>query len=393
MFARPKLPTLKKKVSETNPKPVLETHTNIQIISTVSTPAPAHFVRFSTKERVLFAKRLSFLIKAGVSVLESTTIIRNQTKQKSKQRIYDTVIADVSAGQFLSKSLDRYKKIFGDFTVNIIRVGEEAGALPENLIYLAEELGKKHALERKVKSALIYPVFITIATFGVTGMLVVYIFPKIMPIFVSLNVDLPWTTRALLAVSEFLSKWGFLTILGLLFAIVVFEIAKRTIRPLRYGVDWFVLRLPIAGEIARSYNCANFCRTLSLSLKSGINLSEALHITADVTNNVVYKKAYLDFAEHVKKGEKISTAMTKYQSLFSDILPHMILIGETTGSLSNTLSYLSDLHEAEVDESTKNLSNSIEPILLITMGILVGIIAVSIIAPIYEVTKYIGTAR
>jgi type IV pilus assembly protein PilC len=214
-----------------------------------------------------------------------------------------------------------------------------------------------------------------------------------MPIFVSLNVKLPWTTKALLALSEFLSKWGFLTILGIILAVVLFEVARRTLPSLRHGVDWLVLRLPIVGPIARSYNCANFCRTLALSIKSGITLSEALYITAEVTGNVIYKKAYVDFAEHVIKGEKISTTMAKYPAIFSDMLPHMILIGETTGSLSSTLSYLSDLHEAEVDESTKNLSNSIEPVLLITMGILVGIIAVSVIAPIYEVTKYIGTSR
>jgi type IV pilus assembly protein PilC len=124
-----------------------------------------------------------------------------------------------------------------------------------------------------------------------------------------------------------------------------------------------------------------------------MTLSEGLSVTAGVTDNTLFKEAYLDFAEHVFKGEKISTTMARYSDIFPDMLPHMILIGETTGSLSSTLSYLSDMHEAEVEESTKNLSNSIEPLLLIIMGILVGIIAVSVISPIYEVTKYIGTAR
>lgn len=378
----------KREMNETTDETVMLPH-----VATIAAPAPTLFVHFSTKERVLFAKRLSFLVKAGVSLLESLTIIRNQTKSKRKQRIFDTILVDISAGKFLSKSLERYKQLFGEFTVNIIQVGETAGVLPENLIYLSEELSKKRALERKVQSALVYPIFITIATFGVTGMLVVFIFPKIMPIFVSLNVKLPWTTKALLAVSEFLSVWGIYTIFGIIALVILFEVARRTIRPLRYGIDWLLLRLPIAGEIARSYNCANFCRTLALCIKSGISLSESLYITADVTKNVLYKKAYIDFAEHVTKGERISTAMIKYPQIFSDMLPHMILIGETTGSLSNTLTYLSELHEAEVDEHTKNLSNSIEPLLLIVMGILVGIIAVSVISPIYEVTKHIGTAR
>lgn len=389
MFAKLKSLTVKKNLLANKDSAAKAKHEPM-ITSSTSISAPSHFVHFSTKERVLFAKRLSFLVKAGVSILESITIIRNQTKSKAKQRIFDTIIEDIAAGQFLSKSLERYKQLFGEFTVNIIRVGETAGVLPENLTYLAEELGKKHALQRKVQSALIYPIFITIATLGVTGMLVVFIFPKIMPIFISLNVKLPWTTRALLSVSEFLSHWGFLTILGVILVIILFEVVRRTMSNVHYATDWLILKLPIAGEIARSYNCANFCRTLALSIKSGITLSEGLHISAEVTNNLLYKKAYLDFAAHVIKGEKISSTMAKYSSIFPDMLPHMILIGETTGSLSNTLTYLSDLHEAEVDEGTKNLSNSIEPILLITMGILVGVIAVSVISPIYEVTKYLG---
>ncbi len=364
-----------------------------EVVSSVSEPAPAHFVRFSIKEQVLFAKRLAFLSKAGVSILESVIIIRNQTKNKRKRRILDTVVADVAAGQSLSRSLEQYKQLFGEFTVNIIRIGETAGVLPENLMYLAEELSKKQALQRKVQGALIYPIFITIATFGVTGMLIIFIFPKIMPIFVSLNVTLPWTTRVLLSVSEFLSAYGFIALLGLILAVASFEICRRTIDRLHYAMDWLLLRLPIAGGIARSYNCANFCRTVALNIKSGVSLSESLFITAEVTKNSLYHEAYLDFAAHVMKGEKISTTMTKYKYIFPDMLPHMILIGETTGSLSNTLSYLSDLYEAEVEESTRNLSNSIEPILLMTMGIMVGVIAISVIAPIYEVTKSIGNAR
>lgn len=363
------------------------------IETTRAAPASATFVRFSVHEQVLFAKRLSFLVKAGVSLLEGLTMIRNQTKSKRKQRIFDTIIADISAGQFLSKSLEKYSHLFGEFTINIIRVGENAGVLSENLIYLADELAKKQALQRKVKGALVYPLFITVATLGVTSLLVVFIFPKIMPIFISLNITLPLTTRMLLAVSVYLQEWGVLTLFGIIIALLSFIFIRKVFLPLRRATDWLLLKLPIAGTIARSYNAANFCRTLGLNIRAGVNLTESMYITAQVTKNTIYKNAYLDFAEHIMKGEKISTTMMKYGGIFPDMLPHMILIGETTGSLSNTLGYLSDLYEAEVDESTRNLSSSIEPILLMTMGILVGLIAVSVISPIYEVTKHLGNTR
>jgi type IV pilus assembly protein PilC len=353
------------------------------------TPASATFVRFSMSEQVLFAKRLSFLVKAGVSLHEGLVMIKNQTRSKRKQAIFQTLIDKVSAGQYLSSSLDTYRHLFGEFTINIIKVGEHTGALAENLRYLAEELEKRHALRRKVLGALVYPLFITVATLGVTSMLVVFIFPKIMPIFTSLNVTLPFTTRALLAVSNYLSDWGLLTLLGLILAFFLYHALRRWWRAFRKVTDWVLINLPIAGSIARAYNAANFCRTLRLTVNAGIGLTEGLHITAQVTKNTLYKDAYEDIAQYVVRGETISSAMTKHTHIFPDILPQMILIGETTGSLSQTLGYLSDLYETEVDEGTKNLSNSIEPILLMTMGILVGLIAVSVITPIYDVTRHL----
>ena len=358
--------------------------------TTSFTPPSTLFLHFSIQEQVLFAKRLSFLIKAGVPILESMTMIHAQTKSKRKRNIFYAVIQDVSAGQFLSTSLAKYVHLFGEFTVNIIRIGENTGVLSENLIYLADELAKKKALKRKVHSALVYPLFITIATLGVTSLLVMFIFPKIMPIFITLNITLPLTTRVLLAVSVYLEKWGLLTLIGFIIGILLFIVTRKAFLPFCTMTDWLLLRLPIIGSIARSYNCANFCRTLGLNISAGVNVVEAMRITARVTKNTLYKNAYLDIAEHIEKGEKISTRMMRYPFIFPDMLPHMVLIGETTGSLSITLSYLSSLYETEVDEGTKNLSNSIEPILLMTMGILVGLIAVSVITPIYEVTKYLN---
>ncbi len=357
------------------------------------TIANTSFLRFSIKEQVLFAKRLSFLVKAGVSLVEGLTLIRNQTKSKRKQKVYDTITADVNAGQFLSHAMQPYRHLFGDYSINIIRVGEQAGVLSENLIYLADELAKRQTLQRKVRGALVYPIFITIATFGVTGLLTVYIFPKIMPIFSSLNIALPLSTRILLAVSTYLQHWGIHTIIGVIAFFVLFAVVRKTVHPVQVATDWFLLRLPLVGTMMRAYNAANFCRTLGLTVYAGVHLTEAVYITADVTKNTIYKNAYRKLAEGVMRGERISSNLAQYKSIFPDILPHMILVGETTGSLSSTLGYLSELYETELDEQTKNLSNSLEPILLMTMGVLVGIIAISVITPIYEVTKSIDKMK
>jgi type II secretory pathway component PulF len=347
------------------------------------------FVRFSIKEQTLFAKRLSFLVKAGVPLIECLHLIRKQTKSKAKIRVYDGVIKDIANGQFLATSLGKYRKLFGDFTINLIRVGETSGILSQNLNYLADELTKKHALRRKVIGALIYPIFISIATLGVTGMLTVFIFPKIMPIFISLHVDLPLTTRILLWVSQYLQVWGILTIVLSLFALGVLWFVRSRVSRVRYWGDALLLHLPLAGSIARSYNYANFSRTLGLLLKSGIQVGEALTIVADTTPNLVYKAAYLRVVQGVTKGEQISRGLEREKKLFPDMLSHMVSIGESTGHLIATLVYLSEMYEGEVEEHTKSLSSSIEPILMIVMGLLVGLIAVSVITPIYDITQHL----
>ncbi len=350
----------------------------------------ATFIRFSIKEQTLFAKRMSFLVKAGVPLVECLHLIRTQTKSKSKSRVYDAVIHDVSNGQYLSTSLGKYKRLFGEFAINLIRVGENSGILSQNLAYLADELEKKHQLQRKVIGTLVYPIFISIATLGVTGVLTAYIFPKLMPIFTSLHVELPLTTRALIAVSSYLREWGIVTILGLIICVAALLFVRGRFERVRMGGDRVLLRLPLAGTITRAYNLTNFCRTLGLLLRSGITLTDGLAIVAETTKNRVYRKACLELAAEAIHGEPTSRGLIKRNDLYPDILGHMVAIGEKTGNLSPTLTYLAELYESEVEGLTKSLSSSIEPVLMIVMGLLVGLIAVSVITPIYSITQHLS---
>ncbi len=354
-----------------------------------TTPSTGRFVRFSTKERTLFAKRLSFLIKAGVPLVEALYLIRKQTTSAARARIYDAVIADVSEGQYLATSLAKFKQHFGEFSVNLIRVGESSGVLSQNLAYLADELQKHHDLQRKIRGALVYPVFITVVTLLVTSMLTVFIFPKIMPIFVSLHVPLPLTTRLLLATSNYLQHWGIVTLAVAVLLGVGFAKARARFEALRYGSDRLLLRLPIAGAIARAYNLSTFCRTLGLLLRSGIYLSEALTIVAETTKNRVFRRAALSLCEVVVKGDRLSFGLEQRARAYPDMLVHMVAIGESTGNLAGSLVYLSEMYEGEVEGLTKSLSSSVEPVLMVIMGLLVGLIAVSVITPIYEITQHL----
>lgn len=343
--------------------------------------------KFSIKKQTFFAKRLSFLISAGVSMLESVHVIRKQTKSKTEIKFFDRLIADISNGQSLATALGRFKGIFGNFAINIIKAGESSGTLIQNLSYLADELKKKEMLKKKIMSAMLYPVIITIATFGITGVLVVYIFPKILPIFQSLNAKLPLSTRIIIFLSDFIRHNWLYMLLGVIVLGTTFFILRKRVPKFRFMLDGLILRIPLVGAIAQNYNLTNTTRTLGLLLKSGISLTEALLITSDTTENVQYKKAFHDISRGVMRGKGISENIHQFPSLFPDMVGHMIGIGEKSGNLSNTLIYLSEFYENEFEDLTKNLSSSIEPVLMVVMGVLVGFVAISVITPIYEITN------
>lgn len=354
-----------------------------------STNKSPWFLRVSGKEQTFFAKRLAFLVKAGVPILDSLKLIQRQSKSNSKKKILESLIEDVSNGQYLHVSLEKFRHIYGNFAINVIRVGEMSGILDDNLNYLAEEMKKRRMLKRKVIGALVYPAIIMVATFLITGLLMVFIFPKILPIFRSLNVTLPVTTIALIAVSNFLKVHGLWVILGiLLFPFFLIFIRKN--ERVAFWLDYALLYTPVAGSIAQHYQLANICRTLGLLLKSDVKVVEGFNIAADTTNSRPYGSAMRELATHVMRGEKIADHLVKYPNLFPDLVTQMVGIGEQTGRLSETLLYLSDLYETEVDEAVKNLSSVLEPILMVFMGVIVGFVAVSIITPIYQVTQNIN---
>lgn len=344
-------------------------------------------IRLSMKEQIFFAKRLSFLIKANVPVLDSLHMIREQTKSKRYAKIIDSLIKDVSNGQYLSVALGKFRKSFGELTINVIYVGETTGILSENLEYLAEELKKKHALRRKVVGAFIYPALVTVATLAITSFLVVFLFPKLMPVFSSLNVELPFTTKLIIFISNFLKEFGIWLIAGIIALSIGIPVLLKKVRSFHFLYDKIVLKLPLVGKMIVNYNLANLSRTLGLLLKSGVTLSEALPMAGKATNNLIYKSELDQIYKVVNRGEKISNHLKKRTDIFPEVFSQIISVGERSGSLSSSLMYLSEMYESEVEDFTKNLSNLIEPVLMIFMGIMVGFVAISIIIPIYGITQ------
>jgi type IV pilus assembly protein PilC len=346
------------------------------------------FLHVPLQEKIVFTKNLALTLKAGVSLVNSLRLLRNQTKSKSLQKILESLMSDANRGVFLSDALVRYQSVFGNLFVNIIRIAETSGTLPENLLYLGEELRKKHELRKKVRGAMVYPVIILIATVIIAAGMTIFVFPKLTPLFASLGANLPFTTKLLLAISKTLSSYGLWIFLGAILAFVGFRFSLK-LKPIRYYLDITLLYVPLLGGVITNYNMANLSRTLGLLLRSGVKIIEAIKITSDATVNSVYQKSLTDAAEVVRRGEFFSKYLSEHPKRYPTILVNMTEIGENTGNLTENLFYLDDYYEGEVDDFLKNISSVIEPVLLLVMGAIVAFIALSFITPIYQLTRSI----
>lgn len=344
------------------------------------------FVRVSIQDQILFAKHLAIMTKAGMPLLNSLLLIQKQTKSRSFLAILKKVVIDVDNGQFLSTSLEQYRGVFGDLFINVIRVGEASGTLVENLNYLALELSKQQELRRTIKGALMYPLIILLATLGIVGALIFLVFPKIMPVFKSLNLQLPLPTRILIDLNLFfLNYWPFIFVGFIIFVFVFWGLLQ--IRSFRKTLHHVFLYLPIIGTVVQSVNMANFARTFGVLLRSGVKIVESLTISSSTLSNLVYQDELQNAAGEITKGIQISQYLSHRQHLFPIMLSQMVEVGENTGNLSETLIYISDYYESEVNATTKNLTNILEPFLLIFMGVMVGFVAIAIIMPIYGITQ------
>jgi type IV pilus assembly protein PilC len=345
------------------------------------------FEHVPVQEQINFARHLSIVIKAGLPLYAGLKIIHDQSESKLLKTIIEQVMVDVNGGRFLSDSLERYRNVFGDFFINIIRVGENSGTLSQNLTYLAEELRKSKTLKTKVRSAMVYPLIIMVTTIGVTGFLTFYVFPKLLPVFAGLKVQLPATTVALIAFVNFIKQYGIYLAVVIVAVIFTMNILLKRSRAVRYAVDWTTLFIPVVSQLIINVNMANLARVLGLLLKSGVKIVEAITITSTTLGNAVYQDLVAGSTENIRRGGQLATYFAKNKHLFPPLFTGMVQIGEDTGNLEDNLVYLSDYFDEEVETKLQNLTSLLEPIMLLLMGGIVGFVAISIITPIYSLSQ------
>ena len=340
-------------------------------------------VRLSHTEQLLLTKYLSVLLESGLPIDDALDILLEQAKAALK-KILTTLRESVRTGNTLAAGLEHYPHIFSTVYVNLIRAGEASGTLQSNLEQLSMQMQKEHDLRSKIRGAMMYPSIVMMSAIVVVGGIVVFILPKITQLFDSLNVTLPWTTKVLIWVADLFDQHGLLIGLGLILFAIAVGLARHIpfIQPVTHGL---LLRIPVVGGIARNANIARITRLLGTLLKTGMPINDALPITISVMKNYHYRKLFTDLERTIGEGNTIANALAKSKFLFPPIAQRLIRVGEETGTLGDMLVYLAGFYEQEVDDTTKNATTLLEPALIVMIGAMVGILAFSIVTPIYSV--------
>lgn len=339
------------------------------------------------REKILFSKHLSVMIHAGLPLLDALEEIKNQTQLKKFKTALTAIVHEVENGQFLSTAMSYYPKIFDELFTSLIRVGEESGKLSENLDYLGVQLERSHTLKQKVQGALIYPAIILAGTFAVVGFLTFVTLPQLLPIFASLKVKLPPTTQFLLDFSSFATKNGIFIVIGFLLFVFLFR-SIYTLKPVKFFFHRIILGVPLFGTLAKDSQLARFTQIMGTLLAAGVDVVRALTITASSMGNLVYRQELEAIAKNMtKQGESIGDYLARKPKLFPTITERMIRIGEKTGKLDDSLIYVAEFYGKEIDNTVRNMTAVIEPVLLVFMGVIVGFVAISVITPMYKLTE------
>lgn len=344
--------------------------------------------RVSLADKIFFTENLRVMLKAGLPLSRAFQILALQTENQYFRTVISEIGGLVDRGESLTDSLVRFPKIFSPIMVNMVRVGEVSGTLERSLEVIATQMKKEATLRSKIRGALAYPVVVIAATFGIGIAMMVFVIPKVLSIFNEVNIDLPITTRILIAVANIVSEHGIAAALASLGFIIAFILFRRTTKG-KHLLQALYLKLPIAGAIIKKVNLARFTRTLASLLKSEVPVIDACMVTANVLGNVHFQEAVQSAAERVKRGVSVAEALAA-SPLFPPLVTQMASVGEQSGSLDELLADLAVFYEEQVDETLGNFSQIIEPLLIIVLGGAVGLMAFAIISPIYTLAENIG---
>ena len=336
------------------------------------------------KEKIFFCRNVSIMLSAGLSIARALAILGRQTKNERLKQVLRGLSDSIMGGSSLEQAMRVFPDVFSPLTIAMVRAGEASGSLPESLKIIAQHLEQSYLLQKRVRGALIYPGVIVCTMVVIGVIMMVYVVPTLSSTFSELNVPLPFMTKAIMWLSDFLRNNGIivfvlaLAVVGLFFFIFRQKWGKSAVQALS-------LCFPIIRDLVIKMNVARVVRTLSSLLLSGVSMLDAVVITQDVAQNVHYKKVLQEAREKIQKGIPLSEVFSTHERLFPIMVGEMVAVGEETGKLSDMLSEVARFYEEDVEQFTKNFSTVIEPVLMVLVGAAVGLFAYSMITPMYSV--------
>jgi general secretion pathway protein F len=320
-------------------------------------------------------------------MLESLKIMKSMEDNINKINIYNSLISDCEFGLSLSKSLQNLNIKLDSFLLTLIKNGEVSGSLMLSLSQISKNLEKRNELIKRVISTLIYPIFIFIATIFMAVFLVMYIFPKILPLLNSLNIKLPFLTRLVKLIYEFSIGYGLYVLFGSLFIIFIYKYSYNKFINFKLIIHKLILKIPLVSSYLILDINSSLCNVGEILLASNKSLSDLHIFNRDTAKNLVYKEIFNNIYNDSIIGISFTQSLSKYPKFFNKIMINMCNIGERSGNLSEIMSHCSKIFEQDIETILKRFSSLIEPVLMIFMGIVVGSIALSIILPVYEITN------
>ncbi|MDP1707307.1 MAG: type II secretion system F family protein [bacterium] len=340
------------------------------------------FNRVSNKDIVILSRQIATLFEAQVSALRVFRLLATEVESKQLATILSTVGDDLQGGSPISKALARHPKIFTNFYVNMVRAGEESGKLSETFVYLADYLDRSYDIVSKAENALIYPVFVIAIFFGVMGLMLTLVIPKISAIIIDSGQEIPIYTKIVIGLSNFLVNYSIFILIALAVGGFYIWQLSKTERG-RMVLDSLKLYVPYVGDLYKKLFLSRIADNFSTMLLSGVSVVEAIEITGSVVGSAIYKEILVEVGNDVKGGASISGALGKHPEI-PGIMIAMTKVGEETGELGKILSTLAKFYNREVTNAVDTLVSLIEPIMIVMLGLGVGTLLAAVLLPIYN---------
>lgn len=342
------------------------------------------FNKVSLKDRSLFARQLSTMIEAGLTLTQALRLLVRQSKRGKLKGVLESILNDLQDGFSFSTSLAKFPDTFDSIFINVVKSGEATGKLEQVLQQLATNMEKEVAVTSKIKGALFYPIFIIIAMIGVGALMMVKVIPQLRDVFIESGKDLPLSTKILIGLSDFMVARWYVLIVLIIGGIIGLRAFLRSDLGTRLWSQ-YSLKVPVAGGIIVQSSMARFGRLLGMLLSSGVPLLEALHLINDSFTNKVYQWGIAQVALQVERGVPMSVPISE-NPIFPIMVGQMVAVGEQTGKMDEVMTRLAVYYEGEVDAKVGGLSSLIEPMVIVILGIGVAWLVIAILLPIYQIS-------